>query len=281
LLELTKIDTSSGKFNGYTFSKNSYTFAYSKEGSIYYVDSIENMKPIKISDGIYPAIKPSNKNKYQIQKPFWAKFNFTNVSGLIFHEDFGKKYIIAGTSHEICSIDIPSKKVNFVIDSKTKSSYLGWKLVDFNLSDINNNNQKELLASWWAGGDNIGAERISIFKLEKSGKLIEIFYSANKFKNRIEIIDLDSNGIKELVNAYNDFQSSEGSAMNTLIWEDVYTWSGDKYIFNNKNYRNLYLELAETYRSFLEKAYDNPDLYGRGLQIIRELLEKVEVLISK
>jgi hypothetical protein len=281
LLDIKNIDSSTQEFKGYSFSRNSYTFAYSKEGSIFYVDSIETIKPLKITDGVYPAIKPSGKSKYSIQKPFWVKFGFINTTGLINFESFGKKFILAATPHEICSIDIPLKRVSFVIDNKTKGTYLGWKLIDFKLADINNNNEKELIASWWAGGDSNGAERISIFKLEKDSRLTEIFYSADKFKNRIEIIDLDANGLNDLLNVYNDFQASEDSAMNALIWEDVYTWSGNKYVYSNKNYRNVYLELADTYRSFLEKAYDSPDKYGKGLQIIRNLLDRVEKLISK
>jgi len=280
LLQIREIDSSSNQFKGCSFSKNSYTFAYSKDGAIMYVDSIENIKPIKLTDGFYPSIRPQIKKKYRISEPFWRDFDFTNLTGFIQYEAYGKRFIAAATPHEIANIDIPSKKVVFFRDKKTNSSYLGWKLIDFSLLDINKDNDLELLASFWGGGENISAERISIFKIERDGKRKEIFITQGKPMNRIEIIDLNGDGTNEILNVYNDLVLYGNSLMNSLIWEDVYSWEGNEFKLNNKAYKNVYLELAESYKAFLRNALENPDKYGKELYIIKELLKRAETILN-
>ena len=53
------IDESDQSFQGVSFSMNGYTFAYAKNGQIFYVDSIQQIKPALVSDGIQPAIRPA------------------------------------------------------------------------------------------------------------------------------------------------------------------------------------------------------------------------------
>lgn len=280
LLQIKEIDSSTNQFKGYSFSENSYTFTYSKDGAIMYVDSIENIKPVKLTDGFYPSVRPQAKKKYVISEPFWKNFDLTNLTGFIQYEAYGKRFIVAATPHEIANIDIPSKKVIFFNDKKTKKTYLGWKLIDFSLLNIDNDNNLELLASFWGGGENISAERISIFKIEGDGKIKEIFLSQGKPMNRVEIIDLDGDGKNEVINVYNDLVLYGNNLMNSLIWEDVYSWKSNELILNNKAYKNVYLELSESYKAFLKNALENPDKYGKELYIVRELLKRVELILS-
>lgn len=281
LLEIQEIASSESQFKGYSFSKNSYTFSYSKDGAIMYVDSIDDLKPIKLTDGFYPSIRPQPKYKYKIMEPFWKKFDFTNVTGRIEYEAYGKKFILIATPHEIANIDVPSKKISFFKDKETNSTYLGWKLIDFALIDINNDKMGELLTSFWGGGENTSAERISIFKTEKDGSLKEIFLSKNKPLNRLEIIDLNGDGLSEVLNVYNDMVHFGNNLMNSLIWEDVYSWINGKYELSNNAYKNIYLELAESYKAFLKNALSNPDKFGKELYVIKELLRRAEVILNE
>ena len=139
----------------------------------------------------------------------------------------------------------------------------------------------ELLTSFWGGGENTSAERISIFKTEKDGSLKEIFLSKNKPLNRIEIIDLNGDGLSEVLNVYNDMVHFGNNLMNSLIWEDVYSWINGKYELRNKDYKNIYLELAESYKAFLKNALSNPDKFGKELYVIKELLRRAEVILNE
>lgn len=281
LLEIQEVASSENQFKGYSFSKNSYTFSYSKDGAIMYVESINEIKPTKLTDGFYPSIRPQPKYKYKIMEPFWKNVDFTNVTGRIDYEAYGKKFILIATPHEIANIDVPLKKISFCKDKETNSTYLGWKLIDFALIDINNDKMSELLTSFWGGGENISAERISIFKTEKNGSFKEIFLSKNKPLNRIEIIDLNGDGLSEILNVYNDMVHFGNSLMNSLIWEDVYSWINGKYELSNNDYKNIYLELAESYRAFLKNALSNPDKFGKDLYIIKELLRRAETILNE
>ena len=214
-------------------------------------------------------------------EPFWKNVDFTNVTGRIDYEAYGKKFILIATPHEIANIDVPLKKISFCKDKETNSTYLGWKLIDFALIDINNDKMSELLTSFWGGGENISAERISIFKTEKNGSFKEIFFSKNKPLNRIEIIDLNGDGLSEILNVYNDMVHFGNSLMNSLIWEDVYSWINGKYELSNNDYKNIYLELAESYRAFLKNALSNPDKFGKDLYIIKELLRRAETILNE
>ncbi len=282
LRNLQYVDSSSQPFQGMSFSRNGYTFAYAKEGYIHYVDTIQAIEPKVITDGIQPAIRHvSDPRKYRLIRPFWADFEVSNLVDLLEWEEAGKTFLVLGTPGFLALADLNEQKVWHFSENRRKDQRLGWKMIDFFLSDINNNGRKELLASWWPGGNSEGAERISIFSLDPANsKMIEIFRTQRKFSNTLQITDLNENGINDLLNMYSDVSGEGNMALDALIWTDVYTWDGSKYQLNNERFPHVYLELAESYRAFLIKAIRNPDHYGSDLFLIRDLLERANAILA-
>ncbi len=282
LRSLQHVDSSSQPFQGMSFSRNGYTFAYAKEGSIYYVDTIQNIQPQAIIDGIQPAIRQvSDPRKYRLIRPFWADFEVSNLVDILKWEEDNKAFLVLGTPGYLALADLSHQSIWHFSENRRKEQRLGWKMMDFFLADINNNSRKELIASWWSGGNSEGAERISIFSLDSSaGKMNEIFRTQGKYHNTLQITDLNENGINDLLNMYSDVSGEGNMALDALIWTDVYTWDGSKYQLNNERFSHVYFELAESYRAFLIKALRNPDHYGSDLYLIRELLERANAIIA-
>jgi hypothetical protein len=69
--------------------------------------------------------------------------------------------------------------------------------------------------------------------------------------------------------------------LDALIWTDVYTWDGTSYQLSNERFVHVYLELVETYRSFLAQALRDPDSYGSGLVFIRQLLQQANAILDQ
>ena len=262
---------------------NGYTFAYSKNTQIYYVDSIQQIKPVLVTEGIQPAIRPEvDPKKYRLLKPFWADFDITNLVGMLSWSQDEKEYLVWATPNYLSFIDLNKQLIQHYTEGKKKERYLGWKLMDFYLSDINSNQKKELLTSWWPGGSGKGAERISFFSLDTaSNKIKEVFRSQDKFRNTIQIADLNGDGIKDVLNMYSDVSGDGNAALDALIWTDVYTWDGAGYQLSNERFVHVYLELVESYRSFLAQALRDPDSYGNGLFLIRQLLQKANAILDQ
>jgi hypothetical protein len=277
------IDSSEEAFQGYSFSLNGYTFAYAKENQMYYVDSIQKIEPIRVTDGITPAIRPSgDAKKYRLIKPFWADFDASNLVDMLQWGTQRNDYMVWGTPNNLALLDLDKQSLHYYVEGRKKDRYLGWKMMDFFLADINDNHQKQLLTSWWQGGNHQGAERISIFTIKSSEeKLNEVFRSQNKYHNRIQISDLNGDGIKDLLNMYSDVSGEGNPALDALIWSDVYTWDGAQYRLNNEQFVHMYRELIETYQSFLARALRDPDAYGSGLYLIRELMQKAQAIIEQ
>lgn len=277
------IDESDQSFQGVSFSMNGYTFAYSRNTQIYYVDSIQQIKPVFVTDGIQPAIRPEvDPKKYRLIKPFWADFDISNLVGMLSWSQDEKEYLVWATPNYLSFIDLNKQLINPYVEGKKKEAYLGWKLMDFQLSDINGNQKKELLTSWWPGGSGKGAERISFFSLDTTSNAIkEIFRSQGKFRNTVQIIDSNQDGIKDVLNMYSDVSGEGNTALDALIWTDVYTWDGTSYQLSNERFVHVYLELVETYRSFLAQALRDPDSYGSGLVFIRQLLQQANAILDQ
>lgn len=277
------IDESDQSFQGVSFSMNGYTFAYAKNGQIFYVDSIQQIKPALVSDGIQPAIRPAvDPKKYRLIKPFWLDFDISNLVGMLSWSQDEKEYLVWATPNYLSILDLNKQQINHYTEGKKKESYLGWKLMDFYLSDINGNQKKELLTSWWPGGSGKGAERISFFSLDTSSSTIkEIFRSQGKFRNTIQITDLNGDGIKDVLNMYSDVSGEGNAALDALIWTDVYTWDGAGYQLSNERFEHVYMELVESYRSFLAQALRDPDSYGSGLVFIRQLLQRANAILDQ
>jgi hypothetical protein len=269
------------RFLGYSFSHNAYSFAYAKGETLYYVDSLKDPKPQAFAVGSFPSIRPIQTKKYSIRKPFWVSFDFTNLSGFLLTEAFGKKFVIAGTPHYLACINLADKKVRIYSEKSlgSPSIYLGWKLIDFLEDDLNNNRDKEFLASWWAGGTSIGAEKIAIFKLTTKGTLTKIFESKNRYKNTLQISDLNGDGSKEVFNLYLDNGGSDNTALEGLYWKDIYSWKDNRFVLDNQNYPNVYSELINKYETFLVNAIKNPDQYGNNLYMIQRLLKQAREIV--
>lgn len=269
-------------FLGYTFSSNGYSFAYSKGETLYYVDSMQEIKPEAIATGSFPSIKPNqSKSKYVIRKPFWVDFDFSNLAGFLQTEAYGKKFVIAATPHFMASLDLADKKVHIYTEKTlgSKTIYLGWKLIDFLEEDLHGDRNKEVLASWWAGGASIGAEKIAIFNLSSNGTLKKMFETKNRDKNKMEITDLNGDGQKEVLNVYLDFSGSDNSALEGLYWKDIYVWKNNRLIMDNKNFKDVYTELISKYQIFLANAIKNPDQYGNNLYMIQRLLQQAREIV--
>jgi hypothetical protein len=282
--QITKIDSSFDAFEGYSFSLNGYTFAYAKEGSVYYVDSIESLKPIVIAQGSYPSIRPTLTEKkrkdYRWSPPFWSAIDITNIAGLIQVPD--QPIVLLATPHEIATIHIQQNTLLKYTEKRqnNETSYMGWKLIDFLYQDVNFDTEPELLASWWPGGLEIGAERISFFELRSDGQLKEQFSSQRSQKNIVQFKDLDGDGTNELVNIYLDTQKNTGLNLESLYWEDILVWNGNTWIIANQRFSEQYSKLKETYEVFLIDAIKKPDDYGESLYLIQDLLEKVNSLLT-
>jgi hypothetical protein len=80
---------------------------------------------------------------------------------------------------------------------------------------------------------------------------------------------------------YSDVSGEGNPALDALIWSDVYTWDGAQYRLNNEQFVHMYRELIETYQSFLARALRDPDAYGSGLYLIRELMQKAQAIIEQ
>lgn len=270
------------RFLGYSFSQNAYSFAYSKGETLYYVDSLKTPKPEPVAVGSFPAIRPVNQlKKYIISKPFWVSFDFTNLAGFISTEAFGKKFVIAGTPHYLASIDLADKRVKIYSEKSfgSQSIYLGWKLIDFLEEDLNNDREKEILASWWAGGSAIGAEKVAIFKLTAKGTLSKLFETLNRDKNYLQISDLNGDGQKEVFNLYLDNGGSDNTALEGLYWKDIYSWKENELVMDNLKYPDVYAELITKYQTFLTNAIKNPDQYGNNLYMIQRLLKQAREIV--
>ena len=280
---MKRIDESALPFQGMSFSRNGYTFAYSKEGYIYYVDSIQEIQPSRVTEGVFPAIRPlSDPKKYPLLKPFWADFDLSNLVAILSWDHQSKGYMVLATPNHIALVDLEDQRLDFYTEGKKKERHLGWKLMDFFLADINGNQERELIASWWPGGEMKGAERISIFAFDSSGKKIkEVFKTYGKYQNTLQIFDLNGDGFKDLLNMYSDVSGEGNEAMDALIWTDVYTWDGQAYQLSNERFADLYRELVESYRIFLAQALRQPDLYGNRLYIIRDLLNRANAILDQ
>lgn len=265
------------RFLGYSFSQNAYSFAYSKGETLFYVDSLKTPDPEPVAIGSFPAIRPSSELKrYSIRKPFWVSFDFSNLAGFIQTDAFGKKFVIAGTPHYLASIDLADQRVRIYTEKSlgSQSIYLGWKLIDFLEEDLNNDRQKEFLASWWAGGSAIGAEKIAIFKLTPKGALTKLFETKNRDKNYLQISDLNGDSRKEVFNLYLDNGGSDNTALEGLYWKDIYSWEDDKLVMDNLKYPEVYTELISKYQTFMINAIKNPDQYGNNLYMIQRLMKQ-------
>jgi len=270
------------RFLGYSFSCNGYSFAYSKGETLYYVDSLQDIKPEAIATGSFPTIRPIlSKTKYIIRKPFWVDFDFSNLAGFLQTESYGKKFVIAATPHYMASIDLADKKVHIYAEKTfgSKSIYLGWKLIDFLEEDLQGDRNYEVLASWWAGGTAIGAEKIAIFNLASNGSLKKLFETKSRDKNKMEISELNGDGQKEVLNVYLDYSGSDNTSLEGLYWKDIYVWKSDKLTMDNKNYKDVYTELISKYQFFLANAIKNPDQYGNNLYMIQRLLQQAREIV--
>ncbi|MCK5848460.1 MAG: hypothetical protein KAH01_04620 [Caldisericia bacterium] len=277
------VDKSMDFFNGYSFSSNGYTFSYSKDDTIYYVDSIANIKPLAVTKGCSPDIRPTmtlkKLNQYKWKPPFWSNFDFTNVANFLSLKE--KNIIVVSTPHELATIDTSNESLTFYYDDKEKeTSYLGWKLIDFLYEDVNLDNEPELLVSWWPGGDEVGAERISFFSILPNGILKEQYVSRYAHKNLISFKDLNGDGIKELLNIYLDASGGESSNLENLYWEDILIWNGKEWKISNHQFSDKYEKLKESYEVFLVEAIKKPDDYGKSLNLIKTLLDKVDSLLN-
>ena len=282
---ITPFDSSNIAYQGYTFSINGYTFAYSKNQEIFYVDSIESLTPVKVADGSWPSIRPTLTEKaraeYRWESPYWSSFDFTNIAGFI---PIPKKdLLVVATPHQLASIQLTNKTVtNYTetLPDKTQSTYMGWKLIDFSYQDVNLDQIPELLASWWPGGIEVGAERISFFQVTDQGKLREQFSSRHPHKNRVEFQDLNGDNIKELLNIYLDTSEGEPSNLENLYWQDILTWTGSSWEIMNSKFPDEYKKLKVTYENFLLAALKEPDDYGESLYLIQDLLAQVKTLLD-
>jgi hypothetical protein len=278
-----KVDTSMNFFEGYSFSSNGYTFSYSKDGTIYYVDSIETINPLAVAEGCSPDIRPTitlkKKNQYKWKPPFWSNFDFTNIANFLSLKD--KNLLIVSTPHELATIDTSKESLTLYYDDEEKeTSYLGWKLIDFLYEDINLDNTPELLISWWPGGDEVGAERISFFSILQNGTLKEQYISRHDHKNLISFIDLNGDDTKELLNIYLDASGGESSNLENLYWEDILIWNGNKWKIANYQFSDEYEKLKKSYEIFLVEAIKKPDDYGKSLNVIKTLLDRVDSLLN-
>lgn len=277
------IDESHQAFQGVSFSMNGYTFAYAKNGQIFYVDSIQQIKPVLVTDGIQPAIRPAvDPKKYRLRKPFWIDFDVSNLVGMLSWAQDEKEYLAFATPNYLSILDLNKQLINHYSEGKKKEKYLGWKLMDYYLADINGNQNKELISAWWPGGSGKGAERISFFTLDtNTSKIQEIFRSEGKYRNTIQITDLNGDGVKDVLNMYSDVSGEGNAALDALIWTDVYTWDGAGYQLSNERFVHVYMELVESYRSFLAQALRDPDSYGSGLVLIRQLLQRANAILDQ
>ncbi|MDD4615321.1 MAG: hypothetical protein PHI40_07975, partial [Caldisericia bacterium] len=281
---IVQIDVSPEAFQGYCFSLNGYTFTYAKEGSIYYVDSIESPKPTLLSEGTFPSIRPTltekKRKEYRWHSPFWSPVDMTNIAGFLQIPD--QPFILLATPHELITIHSQQQACIQYTEKvrNQETSYMGWKLIDFQYQDINYDTQPELLATWWPGGLEIGAERISFFALQNDGQLKEQFTSQRSHKNIVQFKDLDGDGTNELVNIYLDTQKDAGLNLENLYWEDILVWNGNTWVNANHRFSEQYSKLKETYEVFLIDAIKKPDDYGESLYLIQDLLEKVNSLLK-
>lgn len=268
-------------FLGYSFSSNAYSFAYAKGETVYYVDSIKTPVPEAVSVGSFPAIRPNHPQKIKLSKPFWVGFDFSNLAGFLSIDAYGKKFVIAGTPHYLASIDLADKKVKIYSEKSlgSKNIYLGWKLIDFLEEDLNQDLQKEILASWWAGGSAIGAEKIAIFSLTKNGTLEKLFETKKRDKNQLQILDLNGDAQKEVFNLYLDNGGSDNTALEGLYWKDIYTWKEGKLLMDNQSYPEVYSDLITKYQTFLANAIQHPDQYGNNLYMIQQLLKQARDIV--
>jgi hypothetical protein len=280
----TPIDSSTEAFQGYSFSFNGYTFAYAKDNQIYYVDSIETLTPIALTEGSYPSIRPTltekKRKEYRWHPPYWYNLDVTNIAGFIPLTD--QQLLLIATPHELGTIQLQQKTLYIHAETvqNHQNTYLGWKLIDFLYQDVNYDTKPELLVSWWSGGIEVGAERISFFEVDRNGKLKEQFRSQHGQKNIVQFKDLDGDGTNELVNIYLDAHQDAGSNLENLYWEDILVWDGTTWIISNQRFSEQYSKLKETYEVFLVDAIKKPDDYGESLYLIQDLLEKVNSLLQ-
>ena len=278
--ETDLIDQSDTLFHGYSFSLNGYTFAYSKNQQIFYVDSIQTIQPRIIASGTFPSIKPTQR--YATTVPKWASFNLMNAAVIQrLPAPFDGCFLFA--NNQSLATYRTDKQILILYKDRTKphTSLLGYQLVDCFLEDINQDDIPEILCSWQNHEKALGAERISQFSITRQGTLKEIFRSEKKLRNSWKWEDLNQDDNKEVLNLYIDWEGEDVSMLENLTWIDIYQVKANRWILNNEAYPSFYDQLAEKYRTFLNNAIKNPSLYGKLITTLEDWITKSEEIAKQ
>ncbi len=271
------IDQSDTPFHGYSFSLNGYTFAYSKNQQIFYVDSIQSIQPGIIASGTFPTIKPTQR--YANKAPRWADFNLINAAVIQRLPAPFDEYWLFANGQSLATYRADKQLLSLYKDrTKSHTTVLGYQLVDCFLEDINQDNKPDLLCSWQSHEKALGAERLSQFSITRQGTLKEIFRSEKKLRNSWKWEDLNQDGSQEVLNLYVDWEGEEDSMLENLTWIDVYQVKADRWVLSNQIFPSFYNQQAEKYRTFLTNAIKNPSLYGKLITTLEDwIMESEEI----
>jgi len=157
------------------------------------------------------------------------------------------------------------------IQIKSLGDVLDW----WNFEDLDNDNNKELVAQFAITG-TAGVHPFYLYSYQNEKfklllKLIEARSSA-------EVIDLDNDGIKEIVYKY-ALSGSGNRERETLRWKDIWRLENGKAIKVNNQFPAEYKELLPIYNKSLTSEY-NADFYQYDYMVYECLKEKAELNIS-
>lgn len=277
LADIRLVDQSETPFQGYSFSQNGYTFVYSKNNQIYYVDSIQKIQPMLLIEGTFPSIKP--ETRYGTLPPKWTDFNLINAVLIQpLPSPYHQSYLLAN-DHSLAIYQIDKQRLYPYHDrGKLKSSLLGYQLTDILITEVTGDENPDILCSWQSHEKALGAERLSHFTLTQEGRLKEVFRSSGQMRNSWKWVDLNQDGVLEVLDLSIDREGEDASMLENLAWADVYQVSSSGWKRCNDLFPSYYQGWVDKYKDFLSNAIKNPSQYGKWISVLENWIHQAEIL---
>ena len=228
-------------------------------------------------EGTFPSIKP--ETRYGTLPPKWTDFNLINAVLIQpLPSPYHQSYLLAN-DHSLAIYQIDKQRLYPYHDrGKLKSSLLGYQLTDILITEVTGDENPDILCSWQSHEKALGAERLSHFTLTQEGRLKEVFRSSGQMRNSWKWVDLNQDGVLEVLDLSIDREGEDASMLENLAWADVYQVSSSGWKRCNDLFPSYYQGWVDKYKDFLSNAIKNPSQYGKWISVLENWIHQAEIL---
>jgi len=237
-------------------------------------DNLQSSKPVlgTSNEREYILLQSSPHRDFAI----WDNLQFdstTRISSIIH---------IPSSVLGIALVDKQNNFISWLPEAEIKFDYdnlgvigAGDHLYWWGFEDIDKDNNNEFYAQFaYAGTAGVYPFYLYTYKNKKFTLLLKLIEARSK----AEVIDLDNDGIKEIVYKY-ALSGSGNRERETLRWKDIWRIEDGKPVKVNNQFPDEYKELIPIYDKALTTQY-NKDFYEFDYPVYRCLKEKAELNIN-